>query len=118
MTVAHALRQLGRVSFAALALFLATVSAGVPELIEIACGVEEAPCSSPCDQAGDDNRCSPLCHAGACAKIAATSISSVVLLVEHQDMPDLSDEDDALTVERSLAPPSGVAESIFHPPRV
>lgn len=117
MKIARALRRLSRAFCAALALLLVMISAGVPELIEIAVGAEEAPCSTPCDLADNDNRCSPLCHAGACAKLASASIPAIVFLLEQDDTVDFSDVRRSLLGEYALSASPGVADAVFHPPR-
>jgi hypothetical protein len=84
-------------------------------LLAVALGLEEPPCSSPCDESGDDNRCSPICHAGACAKLAHASVPMMVVL---EQTPVLAfTQTSPLLGESTLTPSSGVADSVFHPPR-
>lgn len=113
--ILHQLRRRARhQATLAVTLLLAIVVAGVPELVEQVLDEEPTPCAAPCDLAGKDGSCSPVCHSGACARVVATMIP-VVLAIETIEL-DAPEARPVATV--GVMASSGVIDDVFHPPRV
>lgn len=102
-------------AFIALAVFLAILSSGAPELVERAVGDEHTPCATPCDSSGKDGDCSPVCHSGACARLAPAFVPVVAILAL---VPAVSLLPTGVPASALVPPSSGVVDGVFHPPRV
>lgn len=102
-------------AFIVLALFLAALSSGAPELIALALGDEHTPCATPCDLSGKDGDCSPVCHSGACARLAPAFVPIIAVVCLGPAVSLLSS---GVPASASVSPSSGVVDGVFHPPRV
>ncbi len=97
---------------ALVALLMAAMTAGVPQVIlELGFGFE-ARCSADCDGADDGGHCPPTCSDGTCAKVA--SIPPAVSIALARPPSDV----EPIVCDVPSAHFRDAPNDVYHPPRV